>query len=444
MKRMTLARTAVVMVGMLVVLFDDARIGGRAQAADAIQTGAATAQTSGRSSPRFAADGPSADEYGARQGYPVLAILRPRFMVGLFSHFDSLWEARPVARAAQPSLLARADTEPAIAYEYHGRKLDLDDYLARNPATGLLIARGDTILVERYQYGRTDKHRLASFSMAKTVTSMLIGIAIEEGAIRSIDDPAAVYAPSLQGTEFGATSIRHLLQMTSGVRFNEDRDVDALWAATVGQAGPGGGESVKAFNDRHRRAGAVHNYSSADSQVLALVLAGALKRPLAQYLQERIWQPMGAEADASWMIDASGQETGWTGLNAVLRDYARFGLLLAHGGRSGQRQIIPAHWIRSATQVSADDPHLHRVWPDTGMGYGYQVRVFDDRRPMFALLGACGQAIYVDPRSRLVMVHTAVRQQISDPNLETLALWRAVVATLGVCTAVAHLPLLVP
>jgi CubicO group peptidase (beta-lactamase class C family) len=120
--------------------------------------------------------------------------------------------------------------------------------------------------------------------------------------------------------------------------------------------------------------GAIFNYASSESQVLALVLAvaGAVKVPLAQYLEQRLWQPMGAEADARWMVDASGQEAGWTGLNAVLRDYARFGLLLANGGRSGSRQLIPAAWLQAATSVAAEDVHLRRVWEPTGLGYGYQ------------------------------------------------------------------------
>ena len=170
--------------------------------------------------------------------------------------------------------------------------------------------------------------------------------------------------------------------------------------------------------------------------MLALVLAGALRRPLATFLQERIWQPMGAEADASWIVDAAGQETGFAGLNAVLRDYGRFGLLLAHGGRSQQRQLIPAAWIRAATRVSADAPQLRLVCPEVGLGYGYLTWVFDDKRPMFALIGAFGQAIYVDPQSRLVMVQTAVCKQASDPNKEALALWRGVVAQAGRAGAV--------
>src|SRR4030095_15290448 len=117
-------------------------------------------------------------------------------------------------RAEPPSRLARAASEPAIPWEFKGEALTLDEYLARNPTTGLLIARGDTILVERYQYDRNDRDRFTSWSMAKTVTSMLMGLAVAE--------PAAAYVPALEGTEYGRTSLRHLLQMSSGVRFIED------------------------------------------------------------------------------------------------------------------------------------------------------------------------------------------------------------------------------
>ena len=307
------------------------------------------AGASAAASPRFASDGPNADEYGALLGYPFAAINRPRFFVGTFSHQDQLLEGRLIRRADTPSRLARAPVEPVLFYRYDGQNRTLDDYLARNPTTGLLIARGDTILVERYQYARNDRHRFTSASMAKTVTAMLIGIAISEGRIRSADDLAAAYVPALAGTEYGRTSLRHLLQMSSGVRFEETYsgadDSARLWIETVAQAGAGGAAAVIPFNQRGRWGGAVFSYASAETQVLGLVLANAVGQPVAEYLRDKIWQPMGAEADATWIIDAAGQEATYCCLNAVLRDYARLGLLLAHDGRIGDKQIIPKAWV---------------------------------------------------------------------------------------------------
>ena len=325
-----------------------------------------------------------------------------------------------------------------VRYEYQGQTFTLDDYLARNPATGLLVARGDTILVERYQYARHDRHRFTSWSMAKTVTAMLIGIAIAEGRIRSVDDPAAAYVPALADTEYGRTSLRHLLQMSSGVRFIEEHtgkdDVSRLADNTFRQVGSGGVEAVTPFNVRAAPSGTRFYYASVETQVLGLVLRNAVGRPVADYLQEKIWEPMGAEADATWLIDRAGQEATFCCINAVLRDYARLGLLLAHDGNWRGRQIIPAAWIEDATRVRPGQPHLQ---PGTraflrSYGYGYQVWILAGERRMFVLRGVRGQAIYVDPSSRLVMVHTAVRKQARDPGVrETNALWRSLVQQLG-------------
>jgi len=162
--------------------------------------------------------------------------------------------------------------------------MDRDDYLARNPTTGLLIARGHTMFVERYQYGPTDRHRFTSFSMAKTVTAMLIGIAVDEGRIRSVDDLAAAYVPALAGTEYGRTSLRHLLQMSSAVRFNEccsrgstSDDVFQLILDTYARLGPGGVGAGTSFNERERLAGTKFSDASVETQVLG-ARAGAGNR----------------------------------------------------------------------------------------------------------------------------------------------------------------------
>jgi CubicO group peptidase (beta-lactamase class C family) len=402
-------------------------------AARSSQDAIAPAKPSQAAKPRFAEGGPDAEDYGASNGYPIgdrSTFFRIPFLVGSQSHFDQIFEGRLIRRATTPSSLARAASEPAVRYEYQGQTFTLDDYLARNPATGLLVARGETILIERYQYGRNDRHRFTSWSMAKTVASMLVGIAIAEGHIRSVDDPAAAYLPALADTEYGRTSLRHLLQMSSGVRFVEEYtggdDISRLAADTFRQVGSGGVEAVTPFNVRIAPPGTRFYYASAETQVLGLVLRSAVGRPLAEYLQEKIWEPMGAEADATWLIDRAGQEATYCCINAVLRDYARLGLLLAHDGHWHGREIIPPAWIEDATRVRPGQPQ-----PGTG-GYGYQVWILSGERRNFAPRGVRGQAIYVDPTSRLVMVHTAVRKQARDPGVrETNALWGSLVQQLG-------------
>jgi CubicO group peptidase (beta-lactamase class C family) len=387
--------------------------------------------------PVFADGGPDAEGYGIEQNYPTregFFRLPQRFMVGNYSRYDTVRPVHWVAKPAVVSVLQRAPEEIALTWRYQGVDYTLDEYLRRNPATGLLIAQGDTILCERYRYGRTDRDRLLSQSMAKTVLSMLIGIAVAEGAIRSIDQTAASYVPELAGTAYGSTSIRDLLHMASGVGFTEvyDGADDNAKLARLRYArhGPGAARALAQFNVREVPAGTRFHYASSESQVLGLVLAAAVRMPLAAYLQSRIWQPMGAEADAAWGVDAGDEEVASCCLNAVLRDWARFGLLLAHDGAWNGRQIIPRHWLTEASRVAA--PFLAPGVATAGLGYGYQVWLRPGPRRQFVLLGVHGQAIFVDPSARLVLVHTAVRINptgTGDPGVGALAaMWRALVA----------------
>jgi CubicO group peptidase (beta-lactamase class C family) len=414
--------------------------GGTWPASQAVEAGQSASRAARPGQPVFETSGPDAADYGAGPaGFPRADrsnLWSPGYLVDSHSRLDEIFPARAVARAAIPSPLRRAATEPVITYRFEEESRTLDAYLARHPATGLLIARGDTILVERYQYGRRDTHRFTSMSMAKTITAMLLGIAIDEGRIRSVDDRPDAYVPELAGTEYGRTPIRHLLTMSSGVKFIENYsgrdDVSLLVADTFEGGGPGGPSAVVGFNERLRSPGSRFSYASSETHVLGLVLRAAVGQPLADYLSDRIWRPMGAEADATWLIDNAGQESAYCCVNAVLRDYARLGLLLAHDGRLGDRQIIPKAWVHAATTVPADSWHLKPYAATRYFGYGYQTWIFPGERRMFALLGVHGQAIYVDPAAKLVLVHTAVRKLPADSDdIELRALWSGIRAQLG-------------
>lgn len=391
--------------------------------------------------PVFRADGPDAADYGKGQDYPRGTrdtFFRVPHLVHGLSHLDELLPARPVAAPPAAAPLRYAARAPAIAYRFNGARKTLKDYLDSNPVTGLLILRGDEIQAEQYQYGRTDRQRFTSFSMAKTITAMLFGIALAEGRIRSIDDPAAAYLPALAGTEYGATPLRHLLTMSSGVEFREEYDgaddVSKLWRASTAQLGPGGAAAVTPFNKRIRPAGETFYYASAETQVLGLVLTAAIGMPLADYLSDRIWRPMGAEAGASWIVDLAGQESTYCCFNAVLRDYGRLGLLLARDGRGPDgRQLIPADWVKAATTVRPEDAHLAPRKATRYYGYGYQTWIFPGPRRMFAFQGVRGQVIFVDPASQTVLAHTAVRRQSRDPGgSETVSLWFGILESLGI------------
>jgi CubicO group peptidase (beta-lactamase class C family) len=378
---------------------------------------------------------PDEEALGKAEGYPICpGSVRPetRCLVGLVSRFDEVYPARRVAKGAAVLALKRAPAEPVIRYTYESQSSGLDDYLSRNRTTGLLILKGDTILAERYQYDRKPEQRMASYSMAKTVVAMLIGVALSEGKIQSLDDRAEKYVVALTGTPYGETPIRHLLTMSSGVRFTEiytgTDDVATLSRLSLLGESDGGAATVMPFRTRDRPPGEKFSYSSAETQVLGLVLRMATGQPLAEYLSEKIWRPMGAEADASWNIDKGGYEVGYIGVNATLRDYARLGMLLANDGTLDGRPIIPVGWVRAATTPSGEpfEPGQTRSF----FGYGYQTWILPGPERQFALRGLRGQAVFVDPKSKLVMVHTAARD-VGDAGREMLPLWLAIAKSLG-------------
>jgi CubicO group peptidase (beta-lactamase class C family) len=388
--------------------------------------------------PVFSGSGPDAADYGAAEGFPAgtpATASQVDHLVWTYSHFGELFPSRLVKGAATPWLFKRAP-EPSISYTFGSDRFSIENYLARNPATGLLIAKDDTILYEHYQYARSDSDRLLSQSMAKTITAMLIGIAVAENKIRSIDDPVSAYVPDLANTEYGGTSLRALLHMSSGVAFTENYDgSDDITRLSldlfVGGKDPVA--SVAQFNTRVAPPGTRWHYASSDTEVLGLVLRAAVKEPIADYLRDRIWQPIGTESDASWAIDGTEQEVTYCCFNAVLRDYARLGRLLAYDGAWEGRQLIPRQWLLDATTVQPSDVYLAPEAATPYFGYGYQTWLFPGEQRRFALLGLRGQIIFVDPVSKLVMVHTAVRKKPSEPasNAEAITLWLQVVAQLG-------------
>lgn len=362
--------------------------------------------------PQVRPDGFQSDVLGRAQGYPACTALDylddQKCLVGAHSAFDTLFPARRIAAPPDASPLKRAPKEPEIP--------GLQAYLDSQPVTGFLLARGDTILLERYQYARTEQHRFVSMSMAKTITALLVGHALADGAIRSLDDPAGAYVAALADTEYGKTPLRELLRMRSGVAFDEwytDRNSDIYTLARFTlQQGAGGATGVlPRFNRRIAAPGERFNYSSADSTVLALVVAAATKRHVADYAHDKIWAPLGAESDASWNVDANGQEIGYAYFNATLRDWARLGLMLAHGGAWNGRQVVPREFVDAATAG------LHP-------GYGFQTWLLATARPTFALRGLRGQWVMVDPKTKLVLVQTAVRA--SDEA--AMQVWRTVLA----------------
>lgn len=384
------------------------------------------------------------------RGYPV-GTARNWFFdecvrVGSFTHqaeipgifFGAVNAMQP---AAMPLVLGKADVEPPYRWSVGGQPgLTVDDYLNRQRVMALLVIKDGVIQVERYQYDRTADHRFLSNSMAKTVTALAIGLAHREGLIRSLDDRAETYAPKLAGTLYGDTTVRNLLRMASGAKFEEiynGKDDLARYGAASARDGAAGG--AKVITERLYPQGTVFNYASAETDMLAVVLQGATGETLSSYLQTRLWEPMGAQSAGLWRTDSTGLERASGNFNATARDYARLGVLLANDGRRSDRpdlgEIIPRDFLLEATDWNQHPPAFAPKKATPYYGYGYQVWTFPGVQRRFALLGVYGQAIFVDPSQKLVMVHLAANATAkagqTSMGRELGALWYGVVSHYG-------------
>jgi len=378
---------------------------------------------------------PDEELLGKSRGYPIGTrgnwYYDETVRVGAFSNLDKLLPHHTLKRAASPSPLKRAAVEPAITYRFNNQAYTLDDYLSHQRTTGLLVIKDGEILVERYQYDRNDANRFVSHSMAKSLVSLAVGFALAEKKIRSLDDKASDYVPGLKGNVYGETKLRNLLRMSSGVRFTENYEgSDDLAKFSRVQATKGTIAGLQLFGDREVPQGDRFHYASIETSALGAVVRAATGRSLSDYLDERLWQPMGAEADATWIIGPDNLERAAGNFNAVLRDFGRLGVLLANDGTQEGTQILPKDYLLEATDWHRHPPAFAPRRGARAFGYGYQFWTMFGERRRFALLGVYGQAIFVDPEHKLVMVHTGVaknaRVGLESMGPEMSALWQGI------------------
>ncbi|HEV8398494.1 MAG TPA: serine hydrolase [Gemmatimonadales bacterium] len=327
--------------------------------------------------------------------------LTPELAVNTFRNIDRLFPTRVVPRAERPLPLPLAATQlRQVTFTDRGKSYDLATYLELNRVTGLLVLKNGRIALERYRLGNSERTHWMSMSVAKSITSTLIGAAIKEHYITSLSDSVTHYVPALAGSAYDGVTVRDVLMMASGARWNETytdpaSDRRRLLEAQISQVS-GSTMAVMRSLSRAAPSGTVNNYSTGETQVAAEILRRAVGRPLATYLSDRIWSRFGMEADASWWLDSpDGVEIGGSGISATLRDYGRFGLFLLNGGVAGGDSILPGGWIAEATtpktlRGGAPLDYGYLWWPGQGGAYAAE--------------GIYGQWIYVHPRERVVIV----------------------------------------
>ena len=327
---------------------------------------------------------------------------------------DRIFATRVVARA-EPTYELLPPTGPfEVTYEIEGAKRGLEDLMAATDGTGLLVLHGDRILHEGYGLGAGPKTLLMSMSVGKSFTSTLIGLARAEGKIASFDDPVTRYLPELAGTGYEGVKIRHILEMSSGLDFKEtyesgdESDVYRLLGAAINQKETFA-EVARSFG-RKAEPGSKFEYVSNDTQILGILLARVTGGSLSSYMAERLWGPLGAESDARWILDREGEEgaeMAFGGFNSTLRDYGRFGLLMAYGGKWRGKQLLPEGWVAEATVPHDPQVDYGKLYPDYPLGYGYQWWSFPGPDHAFTAQGIHGQFVMVNPVLDLVVVKTS-------------------------------------
>ena len=333
-------------------------------------------------------------------------VLTPEMAVNTFRNIDRLFPTRTVPRAPTPMPLTPAATPlTSVSFSDRGKRYELEDYLELNRVAGLLVLKDGRVKLETYRFGNSKRTRWMSMSIAKSITSTLIGAAVNQGYIAALSDPVTRYVPALAGSAYEGVSVRDVLMMSSGVRWDETytdpaSDRRSLLEAQISQV-PGSAMAVMKGLPRAAEPGTVNNYNTGETQVAAEILRRAVGRPLAAYLSERIWSRFGMEADATWWLDSpDGIEIGGSGFSATLRDYGRFGLFFLSGGVAAGEAILPAGWTREAT-----GPQV--LGGGTALAYGYLwwtgTTPAAQRDHAFAAEGI-RQFLYVNPVAKVVVV----------------------------------------
>jgi CubicO group peptidase (beta-lactamase class C family) len=281
--------------------------------------------------------------------------------------------------------------------------VDMDAFAASQHLAGVVVVHRGQVRFERYGLGMSASDQWTSFSVAKSITSTLVGAALLDGHIKSLEDPVSRYLPQLAGSAYQDVSVRQLLTMTSGVAWNEDYDDPNSDVARFASQSmeDGAGSATLAYMARLPRAhppGEVWNYSTGETTLVGLLVASAVGEPLADYLSRTVWAPYGMEQVATWVVDPAGKEIGGCCIQAPTRDFARFGLFVLDDGVAGGRRVVPEGWFAEAGRT-------HAPTGTPGEGYGFQWWTSDDGT--FQADGIFGQGIFIDPARQLVVAYNA-------------------------------------
>lgn len=310
---------------------------------------------------------------------------------------DTLVSSNTIEAGSAPKTLAQGKALPE-EFEVDGKMLSVDQYMDDQRTAGIVILQDGKIRLEEYRmdFGKDD--RWTSFSVAKSLVSTMVGAAIKDGFIKSIDDPLTDYIPELKGSGYDGVTVEQLLTMTSGVQWNEDYADPKSDVALFNNTKPVDGVDpvivyMKTLKNE-AAPGTRWQYNTGETNLIGVLVAKATGKTISEYLSEKVWTPYGMSQDGEWLLNEGGKEIGGCCISATVRDYALFGQLAMNGGMIGGKSIVPDGWFSKAGTKQADIGI-------PGRGYGYQWWTFDDGS--FAGQGIFGQGIFIDPARKLVI-----------------------------------------
>ncbi len=341
------------------------------------------------------------------------------FVGDRFDNFRNMDRFVPVSvmpPAPEPWDLGKNHDSLRYNGEFHGKPTSLEEFIALSDTSAFLVIQDGNVVYEKYAHGDSAESLHTSFSVAKSFTSALVGIAFGEGLIESLDDPIRKYLPELASKTWEGVTVRHVLQMSSGVRFDENySDPESDINQMVGKVPP---MTYLEYIDtlaREHEPGTFNHYASINTQLLGILLVRVTGETLTDYMTRVLWHPLGMEQKGMWMVDEQGIEFAMGGLAASARDYAKLGLLYLHGGQRGETRILPEGWAKES--VTPNAPHLmpgENPGSSNTAGYMYQWWTPRSWDGDFLARGIWGQNVYVHPANRVVIVKLAADQKNFD------------------------------
>ncbi|MFK7915340.1 MAG: serine hydrolase domain-containing protein [Pseudomonadales bacterium] len=355
-----------------------------------------------------------------------------------FSNMKNLLPVTRMEPSCQPFAFQRGEAiSLPTQFQFSNKAVDTGEFLERTETGGLLVLQNGQTRFEDYWLSGGPEVQWISWSVAKSFVSALVGIALHEGHIASIDQPISDYISVNPGSAYDGASIKSVLQMSSGARWNEDygdpkSDINQFSAAMAGQ---GTFDAFIASLVPDKPPGSLCRYNSADTQALGSLLVNATGRSIADYMYEKLIEPLGFESPGYWLLDSSGREMAFGGLNLTARDFAKLGELYRCGGEWQGTQIVPREWVAASTR--ANEPHLQAEQVEVGglkfgIGYGYQWWIPKGDRGEFTGIGIYNQFVYVDPSRALTIVKLTANPVYGSPaddhtsELQTIELLRAI------------------